>query len=237
MPSTSTIRVTRHPMALSFDTKTDWLSICEFGAVAERKLPGCALLISEHLQFLLRRPRGTVIGFEVWGLHTIGVDAESPNLWTGPRFRVPVLGLKSAVVAEIVMRARVVHGGCSTPDVLALERANELSAAGDLTAAEAALREALAAGLLLAHLRLAGVLAAQGRYDEAYDHARVFTELAPRNSWGWACLGRVCIERGDRVEATAALRRAVRLERAGGYATAAASMLAALKAGCDELPE
>lgn len=232
MPSyTPTIHVTRRPLALSFDAGRDRLIVCEFGAVPERKLPDCVLPIGEHLRFFLRRPRGTVIGFEVDGLHAIDVDAELPSLWTAPRFRVPVLGLKSAVVAEIVLRARVVLAGRSTPDLLAYERADERFATGDLSGAEAALREALAAGSLLGHIRLAGCLAARGRYDEAYDHARIFTELAPRNSWGWTHLGRICIELGNCAEATGALRRAVRLERAGSYETPAAGMLAALRAG------
>ena len=237
MPSAKpTVHVTRHPLTLSFDAERDALIACEFGTLPERRLPDCALPIGERLRFFLRRPRGTVIGFEVDGLHHIDVDAGPPSLWTGPRFRVPLLGLKSAVVAEIVLRARPVLAGGSTPDLSALERANERFAAGDLSGAEVALREALMAGNLLGHLRLADCLAARGHCRAAYDHARIFTELAPRNSWGWACLGRICIELGDCAEATDALRRAIRLERAGSYATPAASMLASLENGAGELP-
>lgn len=234
--SPPTIHVTRRLLALSFDARRDSLIVCEFGTVPERRLPDCALAIGEHLRFFLRRPAGIVIGFEVDGLHRIDVDAELPSLWTGPRFRVPALGCKSAVVAAIMLRARVVLAGCSTPDVVALERADALCAAGDLGGVETALREALQAGNLLGHLRLAGCLTARGRYREAYDHARVFTELAPRNSGGWACLGRACIELGDLWEATSALRRAVRLERAGSYETFAAGMLASLRTPPRELP-
>jgi tetratricopeptide (TPR) repeat protein len=127
-----------------------------------------------------------------------------------------------------VLRARVVLGDRSTPDVLALDRAEGLFAAGEFAAAAAALREALAAGNLEGHLGLAACLGGLGRYREAYDHARIFTELARRDSRGWAWLGRICIELRDAAEATAALRRAVRLERAGSYATPAAGMLASL---------
>ncbi len=133
----------RHPrpLALSFYAGPDRLIACEFGTIPERKLPEYALPIGGRLRFFLRRPRGTVIGFEVDGLHRIDVDAEQPSLWTAPRFRVPVLGLKSAVVAEILLRARVVLAGGSTPDVLAFERADECCAAGDHAGAEAALRK------------------------------------------------------------------------------------------------
>jgi tetratricopeptide (TPR) repeat protein len=229
--------VTRQPLALSYDLGADRLTACEFGVLPERRLRGHALAIGDHLRFFLRRPAGTVIGFDVRGLHGIDVDAEVPSLWTGPRFRVPVLGLKSAVVAAIVLRARTVLADRSTPDVRALERADALFAAGDNAGAEVALREALAAGNLLAHLRLGGCLAALGRYREAYDHARVFTELAPQNSWGWTYLGRICIELGEFDEATRALRRAVRQERAGSYETPAEQILASLAAGPSQLTE
>ena len=139
-------------LAVSFDTATDRLTVCQFGALPERRLPECRLPISEHLRFFMRRPQGTVIGFEVRGLHVVDVDGELPSLWSGPRFRVPTLGLMSASVAEIVLRARVVLAGRSTPDVLALARADGLLAAGELADADAALREALAAGSLRAHI-------------------------------------------------------------------------------------
>ena len=103
---------------------------------------------------------------------------------------MPTLGLQSAPIAEVALRARALLADRSTPDVLALARADTLRAADDLAGAEAALREALAAGSLRAHLTLSSCLAACGRYGEAYDHARVFTELAPHDSRGWASLGR-----------------------------------------------
>jgi tetratricopeptide (TPR) repeat protein len=234
--SKPTVTITGRMLAVSFDADTDRLTVCQFGALPERQLPECRLQISEHLRFFMRRPGGRVIGFEVRGLHVLDVDCEVPSLWSGPRFRVPTLGLTSAVVAEIVLRARVVLAGRSTPDVLALHRANGLWAAGDLVAAEGALREALAAGSLQAHLTLGSCLAARGMYREAYDHTRAFTELAPRDSRGWACLGRSCVELGDNAEAAAALRRAVGLERKGSYETFATHLLASLESGPSESP-
>jgi len=234
--SKPTVKITGRMLAVSFDADSDRLTVCQFGALPERRLPECRLRISEHLRFFMRRSGGTVIGFEVRGLHLVDVDADVPSLWSGPRFRVPPTGLMSASVAEIVLRARVVLARRSTPDVLALQRANGLWAAGDLAGAEAALREALAAGSLQAHLTLASCMAADGMYRDAYDHARAFTELAPRDSRGWACLGQICVELGDSDEATAALRRAVGLERKGSYETFAARMLASLKSGSDEIP-
>ena len=223
-------------LAVSFDAAADRLTVCQFGALPERRLPACRLQISEHLRFFMRRPGGAVMGFEVSDLHLVDVDAELPSLWSGPRFRVPTLGLVSASVAEILLRARVVLAGRSTPDVLAVQRASGLWKAGDLAGAEAALREALAAGSLQAHLTLARCLAAGGVYRTAYDHARAFTEIAPRDSRGYACLGQICVELGDCAEATTALRRAVRLERRGSYETFASHLLASLETGPFELP-
>ena len=234
--SKPTVKISGRMLAVSFDADSDRLTVCQFGALPERRLPECRLRISEHLRFFMRRPGGTVIGFEVRGLHLVDVDAEVPSLWSGPRFRVPTLGLMSASVAEIVLRARVVLAGRSTPDVLALQRANGRWAAGDLAGAEAALREALAAGSLQAQLTLASCLAAGGMYRVAYDHARAFTELAPRDSRGWACLGQICVELADSAEATAALRRAIGLERKGSYETFAAHLLASREPGTSESP-
>jgi tetratricopeptide (TPR) repeat protein len=223
-------------LAVSFDADADRLTVCQFGALPERRLAECRLQISDHLRFFMRRPGGTVMGFEVGHLRLVDVDAECPSLWSGPRFRVPTLGLTWAVVAEIVLRARVVLSGRSTPDVLALQRADRLWAAGELPAAEAALREALAAGTLHAHLILAGCLVARGLYQDAFDHARFFTQLAPRDSRGWACLGQVCVELGDNAAAAAALRRAVQLQRRGSYETFATHLLAALQPGPADSP-
>ena len=234
--SKPTVKITGRMLAVSCDADADRLTVCQFGALPERRLPECRLPISKHLRFFMRRPGGTVIGFEVRGLHRVDVDAELPSLWSGPRFRVPTLGLKLAAVGEIVLRARVVLAGRSTPDVLALQRANGLWSAGDLAGAELALREALAAGSLQAHLTLASCLAARGMYRDAYDHARAFTELAPRDSRGWACLGQICVELGDSAEATAALRRAIGLERKGSYETFATHLLSSLELGPSESP-
>ena len=93
----------------------------------------------------MRRPQGTVIGFEVLGLHVVDVDGELPSPWSGRTSRA-TLGLMAASVAEIVLRARVVLAARSMPDVLAFARADGPWAAGDLADADAALREALAGG-------------------------------------------------------------------------------------------
>lgn len=59
-------------------------------------------------------------------------------------------------------------------------------------------------------------------------------ELAPRDSRGWACLGRACLELSDVDEAHGALRRSVRLEHEGSYETFASILLESLGSGASE---
>lgn len=202
---------------------------CEHGSVPQPGLDDHTAGITDRLRFLLRRPAGPVNGFALDDFSTIDVDGHEPSLWDEPRFTVGVLGLKRASVAEIVLRARATFGAGSTADVLAAGTGAAHARAGDHADAERELRAGLSCGDLRAHLSLAGCLCAQGRCAEAYDHARIYTELAPHDSWGFAWLGRAALELGDRAEALTALRRAVRLERAGSHRTPAARVLRALR--------
>lgn len=221
--------ITRAPLRLSHDADRDRLLLCEYGAVPETRLEGYTAPIGERLRFLLRRPRGTVIGFEISGLGSLDVEAHEPCLWSKPRFRVPALGLRSGCIAEIVLRTRAGFAGSTTADVIAARRAADLASAGDHAGAEEALRDALVAGDMRAHLGVAAGLCARARYAEAYDHARIYTELAPKDSWGWAWLGRACLELGDKAEAETCLRRAVRLEHEGSHRTPASKVLRSLE--------
>lgn len=220
--------ITRRPLRLSHDAQRGLLVACEYGAVPHLALDGYNAGIPCRLSFLLRRPGGTVNGFMLDGLAEIDVDEHHPSLWDGPRFAVPVLGLTRASVAEIALRTRTTFGQASTADVAGGRAARRHARAGEHVAAERELRAALSCGDLRAHVMLAGCLCAQGRYAEAYDHARIYTQLAPRDSWGFAWQGRAALELGDEREAVVALRRAVRLERAGGHSTPAGKVLRAM---------
>ena len=221
--------ITRHPVHCSYDADVDVLYACEFGAVPENRMSDQHLDISESLRFYLRRRGGIVMGFRIAGLTSVAIDACGHDLWDDPRFSAPGLGLRNASVGEIVLRARTDMAGRSTADVVAIERGRRLLSAQDYEAAEAAFREALDAGLMRARVALVAALCGQGRYSEAYDHARIFTEVAPRNSWAWAWLGRTCVEVGAPIEAQNALRRAVALERKGSYQTPAHRVLRTLE--------
>lgn len=225
----STLRITRRALRLAHDAEHDTLLACAYGAVPHPCLANHVAAISDHLCFLLRKPGGSVIGFAVDGVSQFDVDAHDPSLWHGPVFDAPVLGLRKASVAEIVLRSRTTFAGDSTADVLAMAASRELALADEHTDAEIELRRALGCGDLTAHLTLAGCLCIQGRYAEAYDHARTYTELAPRDSWGFAWMGRVALELGDEDEARTALGQAVRLERKGSHRTPAGKVLRALR--------
>ena len=228
MPNPTAAKITRRPLRASFDADSDLLTVCEYGTVPQPALASHIAGVSCWLSFLLRKPGGTVIGFVLDGLSEIDVDDHPASLWADPRFDVPVLGLTHASVAEIVLRARTTFAGVSTADVAARHAARRHARDGAPDEAEHALRLALGAGDIRAHLLLAGCLCAQGRYREAYDHARIFTQLAPRDSWGFAWLGRAALELGEEQEAMRALRHAVKLERRGSHRTPARSMLRAL---------
>lgn len=227
-------KITSRPLRPSYCVERDLLVVCEYGAVPQPALDSHLVGVTCWLSFLLRKPRGTVIGFVLDGPSEIDVDDHSPSLWAGPRFDVPVLGLAAASVAEIVLRARCTFDGASTADVVAADAARAHAAAGRHRDAERELRAALGGGDLRAHLMLAACLCHQGRYAEAYDHARIFTQLAPRDSWGFAWMGRAALELGEGREAEAALRRAVKLERRGSHHTPAGGLLRSLELGDDD---
>jgi len=217
--------VTRVPVRVSYDADLDRRHVCEFGTVAEERMADQCPPLTDQLRLFLRHRGGPVIGFEITDLAALDADTAELDLWGEPRFTAPTLGVRNASVAEIALRARTTFSGRPSADVAAEERGH---AAEDPESAELDYREALEAGALRAHLGLASALSAQGRYADAYDHARIFAELAPRNSWAWAWLGRACVELGAREEARRALRRAITLERAGSYCTPARELLRSL---------
>ncbi len=92
------------PAHLSLDPTWDTLTVIEYGAVWDGQPPELTRGLSEddRIGFLLREPGGPVIGFMVEEPHDIEVEElDAPELWDGPRFGVPVLGLRAASVGEI----------------------------------------------------------------------------------------------------------------------------------------
>jgi hypothetical protein len=67
--------------------------------------------VSESFGFLHQDRGGPALGFKVLGFSTF--DPEGPEvaeIWSGPRFDAPVLGLRGVVAGEIILAAMALFG-------------------------------------------------------------------------------------------------------------------------------
>ena len=215
------------PLHLSVNVSDDWIEGVEFGSVIDGRPPEQTVELSPDARYVLRGANGPVCGFAVHGF--AGVDLEALGAFGGPRFAVPVLGLDSASLGEVVLAARG-RFDVSTADVcfftLALASAEEhddLEAAADhwLSCAESGdMRGLFGLGYTLFDL---------GREQEAYSYLRRYSELAAHNSWAWLWLGRAAEAIGELDEAGRAYRTAIRRQREGSFRTDASTRLRALE--------
>jgi tetratricopeptide (TPR) repeat protein len=165
------------------------------------------------------------VGFQVKDLSTLDADApEHAEMWDGPRFDAPVLGLSDAPVGAIAVAARAFFGGESSLNVRLFDSAVEADGreAAHLWAA------CLQSGDAMAHFGLGYTLLDLGRHREAYRHLRRYTELAPSLAWAWCYRGQAAEALGELAEARMAYRRAIALER-DDDPTTAREFLAALR--------
>ena len=225
---------TPHPCHLTLDPDEDLLCVVEYGAVWDGAPYGHVLALEEdgRLTFLLREPTGPVIAFAVdepWEFDPLSLDVT--ELWEGPRFTVPVLGLRDASVGEVLLatRGRFAKGEPTTDAIHFHAAIAAKEQDDDLVAAEGNWRMCLEAGDMKAHFGLGYTLVDQGRAREGYDHLRIYTELTPRNAWSWCWLGRAAEAVGDPEEAAIHYERAVSLEAGGSFETDAPELLAALR--------
>lgn len=225
--STHTV-MERPTLYLSRDIHEDWLSAYEFGTVDDGQPSENWLGLSEQVGFLMASPFGPVIGFCVKEFSELDLDDEDHEpMWTGPRFDVPVLGLRDVCAADICLGARAY-----LDDEPTVNRAFFRSAMEAEDADEALMfwRVCLESGDLMAHYALGYTLCDLGRHREAYNHLRAYTEIVPSNSWAWCWLGQACAGLGELAEARSAYARAVELEEQGGEETGAAERLEELGA-------
>jgi tetratricopeptide (TPR) repeat protein len=218
-------RPTRTPLHLSVNVTDDWLEAIEFGAVIDGRPESHLVEVGPDARFVLRAPRGPISGFTVHGYQALDVDALGDVAFSGPRFKVPLLGLDDASLGEVVLAARG-RFDVSTADVcffsLALSCAEE---DGDLEAAAGHWLSCVEAGDMRGMFGLGYTLFDLERHVEAYTHLRRYSELAPHNSWAWLWLGRTCEALGELEEAATAYRAAVRREREGSFRTDASERL------------
>jgi tetratricopeptide (TPR) repeat protein len=157
-------------------------------------------------------PHGPEVGFKVRGLSSLDLGAHDPvELWIGPRFDAPTLGLRAVPAGEVAAAAKALFAGRASVNHEFFTRAVEASGEGAIDAWLCCLE----AGDAMAHYGLGNTLLRLGRVREAYRHLRYYTELAPAGSWAWCAFGRAAEELDLDGEARAAYRRAIELEDAG----------------------
>src|SRR4051812_18546498 len=101
----------RPTLYLSRDIVDDWLSAIEFGTVDDGQPSENWLGLSEQVGLLKASPFGAVIGFLVKEVFPLDLDHEDYEpMWDGPRFDVPVLGLRYVCAAEICLAAHAYLG-------------------------------------------------------------------------------------------------------------------------------
>jgi hypothetical protein len=106
-------------------------------------------VISEHCRLLYSEPGGRLLGFDSRSVSELDLDAlEAEGLFEGPRFDVPVLGLRDATIGEICLAARGYLGDEPTLDVAYFRAAVSAGSRGDLDEAEQAWRVCLEAGAM-----------------------------------------------------------------------------------------
>ncbi len=215
---------TDKPLHLTLDRIGDFLLAIEFGEICDGRPDSEYLPMTDDVAWVLREAGGEVIGLSVSGLD--GFDPEEiEELWSGPRFDVPVLGLSDALGGEIVLSALATFADTSTTDARAFQAAVQHDSGPEKLDAW---RVCLGTGDLRAHFALGYTLCEQGHLREAYRHLRHYTELAPHNAWAWNWLGQACVGAGELSEAQKAFERAIQLEAAGSFETDAAERLAEL---------
>ena len=209
-------------LVLSYDEDLDWLTLIEFGRVENAQPRDHWRGVSESFGYALDGPDGSEVGFKVIGFSAFDPeDPEAAEIWHGPTFDVPALGLKGSTAGEITLACRPFLGGRSTVNRLYFTAAIQTEG----PEAEELWRYCLQAGDLMAHYGLGYTLHELGRYREAYRHLRAYTELVPADGWAWCWLGKACEAMGDFAEARSSYLEAVRQD---GKDTDAPELLADL---------
>ncbi len=194
---------------LNHITGLDWLVALEFGRVDDGQPSENWRGVSEAFGFLHSEPGGPEVGFKVLDFSQFDPDdPEVAEIWDGPRFDAPALGLRASTAGEIVLAARALFG-----DESSINR-QFFSAAIDAEGEEALglWLACLQAGDSMAHYGLGYTLYGLGRFQEAYRHLRHYTEISPCGSWNWCWLGKAAEALGEISEARAAYERAIELE-------------------------
>ncbi len=218
-------RPRRLTVRVSYDARDGLLEVLKPGEVIDRPLEDEIEIERENFCAFRRGRRGPVIGFAVKALYDFDVPQPDDPLAPHLRFDVPTLGLRDATVEQVILTARSVLGGYSTPDVVFFDLAAGAGEEGDDEQAEIYWRACLMAGDPKAHFGLGCTLCDLDRGQEAYGHLREYTRVQPRNAWAWTWLGQAYEGIDEPRQAAKCYRRAIRLEKDAGFETDAAERL------------
>ncbi len=208
------------------DPGIDWLIALEFGRVLDGQPADHLLPVDEDAAYVLDGPGGTVIGFAVGELCEYDPDAPGrEELWRGPRFDVPLFGLRDVHAGEVILGTQATL--FDKPTVNRVFFATAIDTEGDECVCQ--WRMCLESGDAMAHFGLGYTLLDHDRPREAYGHLRAYVAVAPFNTWAWCWLGRAALAIDEPTEARDAFRRAVALELTGGDETDAAELLTDLE--------
>ena len=201
----------------------DWLIALEFGRVDDAQPPDHWRGVSDEFGYLHASPGGPVVGFKVVGFSKLNVEApDLREIWSGPLFDVPLLGLASVSAGEVVLATKALCGDLSTVN---RDYFNAAAGTEDPDKELPLWLACLQAGDSMAHFGLGYTLYGLGRHQEAYRHLRHYTEIAPHGSWNWCWFGKAAEAVGELYEARAAYQVALDLERDGDQETDSAERL------------
>ena len=153
---------------VSFDADLDWLTCLEFGLVDDGQPSERWRVLAEWFGYY-ETADGRVAGFKIPAVSDIDLDdPDVAEMWDGPRFDVPLLGLDDVPAAEIVIAALAHFDGVNS-----LNRQLFDAAAGQSGAlAAVAWRQCLESGDAMAHFGLGCALLEDARPHRAYRHLR-----------------------------------------------------------------
>ena len=204
----------------------DWLIALEFGRVDDAQPPENWRGVSDAFGFLHDAPGGRVLGFKVLGFSEFqGDSADVAEIWEGPLFDAPALGLSGVTPGEVVLAAQGTLGERSTINRLFFEEATRYPPKTAL----GAWRLCLQTGDSMAHFGLGYTLYELQCFKEAYAHLRHYTEIAPNGAWNWCWYGKAAEKVGEVAEARHAYERALELELEGDEETDAGELLDRLR--------
>ena len=103
----------RPRLNISRDVDYDYLSALEYGRVVDGQLGDAWRVLEDQVGLLYERER--CLGFHVNDFSDLDPEADGfEELWTGPRFDVPQLGLAKASAGEVCVAAKAQYADTPT---------------------------------------------------------------------------------------------------------------------------